>query len=144
MYYHGTAIDLPVGAILQPGSKVGHSWYGRSEHVYMTQPLFSLTEVGEIPKGIRTAHQYAVYSATLWGCWAADGFCKECEWNRDHAAAFLGHRQVPNCVKVYEVKPLGPVLWDDAYDVTPDAVRTTEAQIVRVLSEGDIATLLEW
>lgn len=143
-FYHGSASVLEAGEILYPGEALGLSWHGRSQHVYMTHTAFSLSEVDYVPSGITSAAQFAVYSAVLWACIAADQACEEnCDWGMDHGKAMTS-AMVPDCVKIYEVEPLGPVTSDDAHDVDPDACRTTEARIIRPLSDRDVAILLDW
>lgn len=143
-FYHGSASTLYEDEILYPGDEVGLSWYGRSKHVYMTHTGFSMSELNYIPSGIESADQYAVYSAALWGCWAADVYCDDqCEWAADHSEA-LASAMIPECVKVYEVTPLGPVTADTANDVDADACCTTQAQILRTLDDREIAALLNW
>lgn len=143
-FFHGSAAHLDAGDHLFPGDDVGISYYGRSEHVYMTHTDFSLTEADYIPKGIRTAEQYALRSALMWACWAADIMCDHnCPWAPSHEDA-IDATILPSCVHVYAVQPVGKVYSDEAHDAGVDACRSKEAVITHVYDERTIAQILEW
>lgn len=147
-FYHGTNATLDIGERLFPGDAMGVSNHGRSEHVYMTQTHFSMSDLEDrefmSDLGITSAFQYAVYSAVTWGCWSADKTCEDetCEWTY-HVDA-LRATIIPPCVNVYEVTPVGRVQDDSAHDAGPDACRVDEAIITRVLTERNIAEILGW
>lgn len=143
-FFHGSATSLQAGDHLFPGDDLGVSYYGRSEHVYMTHSDFSLSEAEDVTPGVRTSQQYALRSALLWACWAADLTCDHnCPWAPDHADA-LTATIVPSCIHVYAVEPVGPVFTDDANDAGVDACRAESAVITHVYDERTIAQILEW
>lgn len=143
-FYHGTYAKLHPGDILVPGEKIGVTVHNRSRHVYMTHTGFSLTDVSDFkPEWVRSAPQYALYTALEYGCWAADLQCDSgtCPFPNDHSLS-LRDLSVPPCVYVYEVHPQGAVGDDDANDVGPESCRAASASIVRRVSEDEIRNAL--
>lgn len=122
MFFHGTNVDLPIGAILVPGVELESSNYGRSSHVYMTHDDFTPESDDDAP------YDVALREALAWGRTA----CMLAEESGDgEQSAF-----------VYVVEPLGAVEADGSEDVGSEAVRTSSARIVGVMDHYDLEEYL--
>lgn len=121
MFFHGTNVDLPLGAILVPGVELEASNYGRSSHVYLTHDDF-------IPEGDGDPYEIALREAFAWGRTAC------------MMAEELGEEE--QSVFVYIVEPLGELEADGSEDVGAEAVRTSRARIVGVMDHYDLEEYL--
>lgn len=144
MFYHGSNANLNVGDVLLPGASLGVCHYGevseRSKFVYMTCATgFSMSDVDEwYPSNVRSAAEFAMYSALVWGSFAADDACQHgCPEGIFHLDLVRQGQDI-QCINVYEVTPQGAVLSDGANDCGPEACKTTEAIVVKRFSGAEI------
>lgn len=122
MFFHGTNVDLPIGAILVPGVELDSSNYGRSSHVYVTHDGFMPEDPDVDPYDVALREAFA---------WARTACMIAEESSDEEQSAF-----------VYIVEPLGAVEEDGSEDVGAEAVRTSSARIVGVMDHYDLEEYL--
>ena len=139
-YFHGTFATLTIGDTLVPGEKFGLTHHGRSKHVYGTTDAFDPDGL-EWLDGWDTPHNrlaHAIGEATEWAAHAADNMCDEPQHTHPDDPYFhhecVVEGDVPACLNVYEIEPVGPVEADTSTDPGPSAVMMPSARVVAVVA----------
>lgn len=139
-YFHGTFSTLTVGDILVPGDQHGLTHHGRSAHVYGTTDAFDPGSL-EWLEHWDTAHNrlaHAIEATFEWAAHAADALCTdprhvEPDGSYGFHYACVIEGDVPSCLRVYEIEPVGPVEQDASSDPGPSAVMVGAARVVAVV-----------
>lgn len=138
-YFHGTFATLAVGDILVPGVEHGVTHHGRSAHVYGTTDTFDpgpleWLDHWDTPDN-RLAH--CIDEAIEWAAHAADNLCSDPQHTHPDDP-FFHHEcvvdgDVPGCLRVYEIEPIGPIEQDSSSDPGPSAVMMGSARVIAVV-----------
>jgi hypothetical protein len=139
-FFHGTFAALTVGDVLRPGNEIGLTHHGRSAHVYGTSTEFDVEALEWLDEWDTPQNRlgHAIDEAIEWAAHAADGLCTDRRHeNPDGSYGFhyecVVEGEVPGCLRVYEIEPVGPVEQDSSSDPGPSAVMMSSARVIALV-----------